>query len=225
MLLTDDAVATVQAAIAPLQGKAGSRPSAQTVVQALVQLEKAAKQARTRYELDDLYGDWRLYFTAGKTAREKSGVIQGRGFYIPAFVQAQISFAPRPHDEPDADADSGSDFEAAQDETHSAADLAAIANQLRLAGVKLRLTGPARYRDRKNLLAFTFDRMQIQIFGKTIYQGRFRQGSANDAPFAQQPIAKLPFFAFFCITEDFIAARGRGGGLAIWVKASSVSNS
>jgi len=36
--------------------------------------------------------------------------------------------------------------------------------------------------------------------------------------FYDQPIAKLPFFAFFLVTEDFIAARGRGGGLALWVK-------
>ena len=32
------------------------------------------------------------------------------------------------------------------------------------------------------------------------------------------PIAKLPFFAFFLITENLIAARGRGGGLALWIK-------
>jgi len=33
--------------------------------------------------------------------------------------------------------------------------------------------------------------------------------------FYDQPIAKLPFFAFFLVTEDFIAACGRGGGLLL----------
>jgi len=36
--------------------------------------------------------------------------------------------------------------------------------------------------------------------------------------FYDQPIAKLPFFAFFLVTEDFIAARGRGGGLALGLR-------
>ena len=35
--------------------------------------------------------------------------------------------------------------------------------------------------------------------------------------FNEQPIAKLAFFAFFLVTEDMIAARGRGGGLALWI--------
>ncbi|MBE9256152.1 hypothetical protein IQ228_01760, partial [Dolichospermum sp. LEGE 00246] len=36
--------------------------------------------------------------------------------------------------------------------------------------------------------------------------------------FNEQPIAKLAFFAFFLVTEDMIAARGRGGGLALWIR-------
>ena len=36
--------------------------------------------------------------------------------------------------------------------------------------------------------------------------------------FYEKPIAKLPFFVFFLVTENMIAARGKGGGLALWVK-------
>jgi predicted nuclease of predicted toxin-antitoxin system len=31
-------------------------------------------------------------------------------------------------------------------------------------------------------------------------------------------IGNLPFFTFFAVADQYIAARGRGGGLAIWVK-------
>ncbi|BAY27539.1 hypothetical protein NIES2100_73640 [Calothrix sp. NIES-2100] len=45
-----------------------------------------------------------------------------------------------------------------------------------------------------------------------------RSGKVPSGDFYNQPIAKLPFFAFFVITKDFIAARGRGSGLALWIR-------
>ena len=62
--------------------------------------------------------------------------------------------------------------------------------------------------------------MQLCLFNHAIYTGKFRGGKAATTDFYSQPIAKLPFFAFFLVTYDFIAARGRGGGLALWVKVS-----
>jgi len=58
--------------------------------------------------------------------------------------------------------------------------------------------------------------MQLSVFDRAVYSGEFRGGKEKEI--YDQPIAKLPFFAFFLVTEDFIAARGRGGGLALWVK-------
>lgn len=49
-------------------------------------------------------------------------------------------------------------------------------------------------------------------------EGQIRGGKAQELDFYNQSIGKLPFFGFFLVTEDFIAARGRGGGLAIWVR-------
>jgi len=60
--------------------------------------------------------------------------------------------------------------------------------------------------------------MQLCLFGRAVYNQEFRGGKASAMDFYHQPIAKLPFFAFFLVTEDLIAARGCGSGLALWVK-------
>ena len=62
--------------------------------------------------------------------------------------------------------------------------------------------------------------MQLRLFGRAVYSGEFRGGKATATDFSAQSIRTLPFFAFFLVTEDFIAARGRGGGLALWVKSA-----
>jgi len=166
------------------------RPSASNVVLALLQAEKIAKQQRIVYSLESLIGDWRLWFIAPRTHLQ-NGKASGRGWYIPQFVPAQISF-----------------FN--QEEL-------AISNQIQLGSLLFKLTGSAKYLDKKNLLAFDFTNMQTIVFGRVIYNGKFPSKSvANNL--TEQPIAKLPFFTFFLVNENFIAARGRGGGIAIWVK-------
>ncbi|NHC33654.1 hypothetical protein [Scytonema millei] len=167
------------------------RPAAKVVVSALLQAERAAKQQRLVYPLESLLGDWRLYFTAPRNAKLKNGIAQGNGFYIPQIAPAQISFHAREYLE--------------------------ISNQIQFGSLLFKLTGPARYLGKKNLLAFDFTQMQLCLFNRTVYQGKFNSGKKLGS-FEEQPISKLPFFAFFLVTEDYIAARGRGGGLAIWVK-------
>jgi hypothetical protein len=166
-------------------------PTAKVVVSALLQAERAAKQQRLVYPLESLLGDWRLYFTAPRNAKLQNGVAQGNGFYIPQIAPAQISFHSRERLE--------------------------IGNQIQFGSLLFKLTGPARYLGKKNLLAFDFTQMQLRLFNRTVYQGKFNSGK-RAGTFEEQPISKLPFFAFFLITEDYIAARGRGGGLAIWIK-------
>lgn len=126
----------------------------------------------------------------------------GKGFYLPRIVPAQISFGARtPILEP-----SQSTVE--------------ISNLLQFGSLLFKLTGPAKYLGKKNLLAFDFTHVQLSLFGRAIYSGGFRGGKSQAVNFSTQSIAKLPFFAFFLISEGFIAARGRGGGLALWVKVS-----
>jgi hypothetical protein len=177
---------------------AGSqRPDGKTLTAALLALEKSAKQTRWTIPADALLGRWRLCFSAGKKAKLQSGQPVGSGFYIPQWAIAHLSFSP--------------------DDTHP--DRLTIANELRLGPLYIRFTSPARYPGRKNLLAFDFTQLTVKGFGLTLYQGAIRNAKRSGQPFADIPIAQLPFFAFFTATDAYIAARGRGGGLAIWVKA------
>jgi hypothetical protein len=173
------------------------RPAAKIVIAALLKAEKTAKQQRLTYSFISLQGTWRLRFTTGTRKVRRGGIMLGNGFYIPKFSPASISFA-------------AADAIAVQGKSESGE----ITNQIQVAGLKLRLTGLCRYVSQKNLLAFDFDHMQITAFDRPLYRGKIRGGKAQS--FAEQPIAKLPFFAFFLVTESCIAARGRGGGLALW---------
>ncbi|MBW4659025.1 MAG: hypothetical protein KME15_10145 [Drouetiella hepatica Uher 2000/2452] len=170
------------------------RPAAKAVVAALLQAEKTAKQQRLSYPFSSLQGSWQLCFTTGTRKVKRGGIILGNGFYLPRISPAQISFA--------------------AGMATSEPESGAITNQIQVAGLKLRLTGLCRYVGKKNLLAFDFNQMQITAFDRPLYNGRM--GGRKDQNFSEQPIAKLPFFAFFLVTENYIAARGRGGGLALW---------
>lgn len=192
-------VTTLSEAVRTFQARSGLRPDQASMVKALLEAEQTAKHQRLTYPLAALMGDWQLCFTAPKKPHLKAGVPIGRGFYAPQFAPAQISFFP-------ADA-------AQADPT-----IARITNQVSLGSLVFRLTGPARYIGKKNLLAFDFTQMQLSIFGRSLFQRPFRSGKTGDISFAESPIAKLPFFAFFLVTAEFIAARGRGGGLALWVR-------
>ncbi|NJM96107.1 MAG: hypothetical protein HC800_01805 [Phormidesmis sp. RL_2_1] len=45
-----------------------------------------------------------------------------------------------------------------------------------------------------------------------------RGGSDREQAFAAQTLKDQAFFTFFCVENHYIAARGKGGGLALWVK-------
>lgn len=174
-----------------------NRPTVDQVVEALLQAEKAAKQQQLRFAFEQLQGQWQLCFATGTRKVQQGGIQLKKGYYLPQFAQAKLSF--------------GRD-DAGQE---------TIGNQAQLGFLRLQLVGPARYQTKKNLLAFEFTRMQLFVGGKAVFNGAIRGGAAKEQAFAQTAIAKLPFFAFFLITEDFIAARGRGGGLALWIKQAN----
>ena len=193
----DFAIALSQAAAA-YRGEGGKLPTPALLVDALLAAEKAAKQQRLAYNFESLVGKWRLCFATGtRKVRQRGGIVLGKGVYVPKFAAAQISFS------------ATSEHDLGRGE---------IGNQVQLGPILLKLTGPAKYLDKKNLLAFDFTQMQINLFNLTVYNGQIRSGKVPSEDFYNQPIAKLPFFAFFVITKDFIAARGRGGGLALWIR-------
>jgi len=172
------------------------RPAPETVTAALLEAESTAKRQRLTLPFQNLQGEWRLCFTTGVQKRKSGGVQLRSGFYLPAIIPASISFFP--------DADDS--------------NLGTIHNQIALAGTSLKLSGRCRYQGKRNLIAFDFMEIEVRTLGLRFYQGWLPGGAAKTEEFAERAIAQLPFFAFFAATPDYIAARGRGGGLAIWVK-------
>lgn len=181
----------------------GERPNAQAVIAAMLEAEKVAKQQRLAYPLESLLGHWRLCFTTLQKVNGRSPHA-AKGIYVPKIAQAQISFTQPADNEPNS---------------HQGE----IGNQIQVGSILFRVTGSFHYPGKKNLLMFDFNQAQFSVFGKTLYSGNFRSG-AETIVFEQRANVKLPFFAFFLVTENFIAARGRGGGLALWVRSSQLNN-
>jgi hypothetical protein len=163
-----------------------ARPATSEVVTALLDLEKAGKNIPIPFE--QLAGTWQLRFASG-AKKTKKGLKLGKGYYLPSWVYAAISFDPT----------------------------GKIKNQLRLGALEICFTGPCRPHHKKNIVVFDFVQLQI-LLGNKVLLNRF-VGKYPTEEFETRPIAKLPFFVFLAASTEAIAARGRGGGLAIWVKS------
>lgn len=176
------------------------RPPVPEVVEALLEMERTTRHHHTTFPFEALLGQWQLRFTTGTRKARQGGIVLGKGFYMPGFAPAFISFT-------------------SDDPQLKAAEQGRIGNQIQVGPLWLKFAGPCRYIAKKNLLAFDFTEIQVKLFGQTVYQGDIRGGKAKNQQFETQRIAKLPFFAFFDVTDRYIAARGRGGGLAVWIRA------
>jgi hypothetical protein len=176
-----------------------NRPQAEVVVNALLQAETAAKQQKIIYPFPSMLGEWRLCFATGtKKVQKRGGIILGKGFYVPNFAKAKIAFS------------ANTDEELGRGE---------ITNSAELGFIKLQFTGLTKYWGKKNLLAFDFQQIELSLFNRTLYRGNVKsRKTPNQDFYSQAVIGKLPFFAFFLVNDNFIAARGRGGGLALWIR-------
>ncbi len=193
---SSDFIAVLEQAVSAFRDSGVSRPEAEQVVNALLQAEKSAKQSAIEYQFSQLQGQWRLCFATGTRKIRQGGIKLKQGYYVPKIATAQISFN---IDESGAER---------------------IGNQAQLGALKLQFSGPARYQTKKNLLAFEFTRLQVCLGKKTFYSQAVRGGAEKEQTFSETAIAKLPFFAFFLIRDRLIAARGRGGGLALWIRSN-----
>ena len=172
------------------------RPTAAATVMALLQTEASIRQTRSQFSESDLLGNWQLHFvSAGKVSLSSKRL---RGFFLPSFLPAQIGFK--------------------HSDVNDSTPLR-ITNQVTIGLIQLKFTGPARFESKKNLLGFDFTRIEVIALGQRVYDGAVPSSRINQN-FQDISIGKLPFFAFFAVTDGFIAARGRGGGLAMWVKQS-----
>ncbi|MEG4504105.1 hypothetical protein QUA81_08290 [Microcoleus sp. F6_B4] len=181
--------------------KSNTKPSPAAVVSALLEAEKSAKQNKIRYSFEQLIGNWRLCFITGtKKTRQKAGIVLGAGRYIPEWVaKIQIAYSAQAVAGGEADRERGR-----------------VENSVQVGAIVLTLSGPTKFLVNKNILAFDFTRITVKLLGKTVYQGFIRGGEAREAEFFSLSVGKQAFFAYFLVEDEIIAARGRGGGLALW---------
>ena len=90
-----------------------------------------------------------------------------------------------------------------------------IANQVSLGPVRLRFDGTATLQGRRPLLNFQFSSMRLQIGSLTLLN------QTLPTPAAQ----RQPFFALIAQGSErgWLCARGRGGGLAVWIRNGSTT--
>lgn len=164
---------------------------------ALLAAEKAAKQNKVSYEYQQLVGTWRLGFVTGaKRSRQRAGVVLGPGRFLPKWVKIQLSYT----------------------QSEVAAERGSVENSVQFGLVQLVLTGPTQLRSLGNILTFDFTRMKVSTLELSLYKGYIRSGKERETHFYQQPLKEKAFFTYFLVNDQYIAARGKGGGLALWVR-------
>jgi hypothetical protein len=174
-------------------------PVPEAVVEAMLIAEKTAKQTKVRHAYPQLLGTWRLGFITGtKRSRQRAGVILGAGRFLPKWVKIHLSYL-----QAESDQERGT-----------------VQNSVELGPLKLVLTGPTQFWSKTNMLAFDFTRMRASLSGLKLYEGYIRGGQDREARFYEQSVKEQAFFTYFLVQDQCIAARGRGGGLALWTKVS-----
>lgn len=172
-------------------------PAPEAVVEALLRTEKTAKQTKVRHAYPQLLGTWRLGFITGtKRSRKRAGIILGAGRFLPKWVKIQLSYL---------------QSEASQEQ-------GTVQNSVELGPLRLVLTGPTQFRPQTNMLVFDFTQMRVSLSGLKLYEGYIRGGQDREGRFYEQSVKKQAFFTYFLVENRCIAARGRGGGLALWTR-------
>jgi hypothetical protein len=178
-------------------------PQPEDLVKTLLDAEKTAKKQKKHYSLQQLCGTWRLHFVTGtKKTRKQAGVVLGAGRYLPKFIKIQIRYSANSNQHKESPSEMGN-----------------VENSVEFAGLQLILTGPIKFLAAKNILAFDFTRITVRVGGLNLYQGYIRGGERKEKEFEEESIKKQAFFSYFLLDKKIIAARGRGGGLALWCKS------
>jgi hypothetical protein len=184
-------------AIAFLTTPSAKPPAPEAVVEALLQAEKTAKQSKVRHTYPQLLGTWRLGFITGtKRSRKRAGVILGAGRFLPSWVKIHLSYL----------------------QSESNQEQGTVQNSVELGLLQMVLTGPTQFWSKTNMLAFDFTRMRVSLSGLKLYEGYIRKGQEREVRFYEQGVKEQAFFTYFLVENLCLAARGRGGGLALWTR-------
>ncbi|WP_126147108.1 hypothetical protein [Synechococcus elongatus] len=164
---------------------------AAALAEQLLASERQARSQRPAITSADLEGLWQLQAGLNKT---------GRLWRWPAFLPATLEYRW-------IEAESGQ-----------------ITNQICLGAMRFRFRGPCQFEVGRNLLWFDFEQWQLAWGDRLLVQGRLGGAAAASRlsdRLQQRPRPKLPFFHYFSVTPTVIAARGRGGGVALWQKVKA----
>lgn len=187
----------IDQAIKFLTTPSATPPAPEAVVAALLTAEKTTKQTKVHYDYSDLLGTWRLGFITGtKKSRQRIGVTLGAGRFVPKWVKIHLSY-----------------FLSESDQERGT-----VQNSVELGPLQLVLTGPTQFRPQTNNLAFDFTQMRVSLSEMKLYDGYVRAGQDREARFYEQSVKEQAFFKYFLVQDLCIAARGRGGGLALWTR-------
>ncbi|MFB8788692.1 MAG: hypothetical protein U7123_07525 [Potamolinea sp.] len=172
-------------------------PTPEAVVEALLIAEKIAKQTKVRHSYPQLLDTWRLGFITGtKRTRKRAGIILGSGRFLPTWVKIHLSYS--------------------QSEPNQ--ERGTVQNSVEIGLLQLVLTGPTQFWQKTNILAFDFTQIKVSLSGLKLYEGYIRGGQKREASFWEQSVKDQAFFTYFLVDNFCIAARGRGGGLALWIR-------
>lgn len=158
--------------------------------QELRSLERETRKVGSHVQQESLLGDWKLVEIWGKTNREPSSL----SGWILRGLKATLQIRASGHQELE------------------------LINSVELQGIKIRFWGAGRLVQKRPLLCFHFQQLQIQVSGRTVL--------SIPLPQPTTPREK-PFFALIARKETetgltWMAARGRGGGLALWVGKDAI---
>ncbi len=154
----------------------------------LLRMEAISRKQGGAVEAAQLIGSWRLQRTWPRGSQRPADLVSG---LLRAFGARLVIEAP---------AGEGEEL--------------AIRNSVQLGGLQLTFEGQARLEGKRPLLLFRFERLCLAL-------GPWRaldRPLLQPLPFAQQRAGALPFFALIGggVNHGWLAARGRGGGLALW---------
>ncbi|MBD2395603.1 hypothetical protein H6G11_15250 [Cyanobacterium aponinum FACHB-4101] len=180
--------------------KSSSNPSTKNVYEALILAEKYANQNKIKYDFSQLLGSWQLCFITGtKKSQQQRGNFLKNGFYLPAIASIIIN-------------------DSIPENLQQNKNQGIIENIVKFGLVQFNVSGICKFINNKNILAFDFLYLKMFILGAKVYETEIRGGKENETTFWDASLKDLAFFSYFLVDENFICARGKGGGLAFWKK-------
>lgn len=184
--------------------KFSQKEDLESIMLALLQLEKQAKREKLHLPCTHLIGRWRLVFIGKKQSPNATiDRLKGSGKTLPSWFNIQLIYQGLDsHNEPQL-------------------DQGFIRNRVEIGGLVLELSGPWMYYSTSRIMAFDFLYLKIELLGRSLFSIPVRGGKNAEDQFWDQPLKEKAFFKYFEVTPHAIAARGKGGGIALWTKVDA----